>query len=199
MSIQKRTSEDRRTPLIVNTPAIGTMPLSTKASRLFKTLRGHKQGAKDVELQRLRVLRDRSQSDQAGAAGAFEPPQSRRVAERAGATSTTGKRKRGSMVQNAILIHEDGHAQSRPSHKLRKMESRHQVILLPHEENEPQEMDDEETSSEASIETEEDIDESVAEDMRKLEESFKGISQKYRLINRIGEGSIPIYTFQCSC
>jgi hypothetical protein len=39
-------------------------------------------------------------------------------------------------------------------------------------------------------EDEDDIDDSVAEDMKKLEESFKGISQKYRLINRIGEGSI---------
>ena len=38
-------------------------------------------------------------------------------------------------------------------------------------------------------EDEDDIDDSVAEDMKKLEESFKGISQKYRLINRIGEGS----------
>lgn len=37
-------------------------------------------------------------------------------------------------------------------------------------------------------EDEDDIDDSVAEDMKKLEESFKGISQKYRLINRIGEG-----------
>ena len=31
-------------------------------------------------------------------------------------------------------------------------------------------------------------DESVMEDMKKLEESFEGISRRYRLINRIGEG-----------
>ncbi|OAL20234.1 hypothetical protein AYO20_11523 [Fonsecaea nubica] len=36
---------------------------------------------------------------------------------------------------------------------------------------------------------EDDVDESVVDDMRRLEESFKGISQKYRLINRIGEGT----------
>lgn len=35
---------------------------------------------------------------------------------------------------------------------------------------------------------EEEIDESVKEDMRKLEETFTGISERYRLINRIGEG-----------
>jgi cell division control protein 7 len=39
-------------------------------------------------------------------------------------------------------------------------------------------------------EDEDDIDDSVIEDMRKLEESFKGISQKYKLINRIGEGIV---------
>lgn len=35
---------------------------------------------------------------------------------------------------------------------------------------------------------EEDIDESVKEDMRKLAETFTGISERFRLINRIGEG-----------
>lgn len=35
---------------------------------------------------------------------------------------------------------------------------------------------------------EDDIDESVKEDMRKLEDSFPGISDKFRLVNRIGEG-----------
>ncbi|KAI9871076.1 MAG: hypothetical protein M1830_003472 [Pleopsidium flavum] len=33
------------------------------------------------------------------------------------------------------------------------------------------------------------VDESVAEDMLKLEDTFKGISQRFRLINRIGEGA----------
>lgn len=35
---------------------------------------------------------------------------------------------------------------------------------------------------------EEEIDEGVAEDMQKFEESFKGITKRYRLLNRIGEG-----------
>ena len=42
--------------------------------------------------------------------------------------------------------------------------------------------------SECSEDSEDEVDDSVVEDMRRLEESFKGISQKYRLINRIGEG-----------
>lgn len=48
----------------------------------------------------------------------------------------------------------------------------------------------EEESCDEYDEAEDDIDDSVAEDMKRLEESFRGISQKYRLINRIGEGTI---------
>lgn len=47
---------------------------------------------------------------------------------------------------------------------------------------------DGEDEEEDDDEDEEEVDESVLEDMRKLEESFEGISQKYRMINRIGEG-----------
>ncbi|KKY15030.1 putative cell cycle protein kinase [Phaeomoniella chlamydospora] len=48
---------------------------------------------------------------------------------------------------------------------------------------------DDETDAEESEESEDEIDETVAEDMRRLEESFAGISKQYRLINRIGEGT----------
>lgn len=95
------------------------------------------------------------------------------------------------MGQNAIQIHDD--AQTRP-HKLRKMDPRRQVLHIPDKEDELQEIEDEDTTSEASVESEEDVEEGVAEDMRKLEESFKGISQKYRLINRIGEGRLTSNT-----
>jgi cell division control protein 7 len=36
--------------------------------------------------------------------------------------------------------------------------------------------------------SEEELEESVAEDMARFEDTFKGISDRYRLINRIGEG-----------
>lgn len=36
------------------------------------------------------------------------------------------------------------------------------------------------------------VDDSVKEDMRKLEESFPRIKRYYRLINRIGEGTVTI-------
>lgn len=37
----------------------------------------------------------------------------------------------------------------------------------------------------------EEVDEIVKEDMGKLEESFPGISGRFRLVNRIGEGTVP--------
>ncbi|KKA25745.1 Cell cycle protein kinase [Rasamsonia emersonii CBS 393.64] len=40
---------------------------------------------------------------------------------------------------------------------------------------------------------EEDVDESVKEDMRKLEETFPGISEQFRLVNRIGEAEDLLY------
>lgn len=42
---------------------------------------------------------------------------------------------------------------------------------------------------------EEEVEDTVIEDMRSLEESFRGFGRKYRLINRIGEGKQ--YTSQC--
>lgn len=35
---------------------------------------------------------------------------------------------------------------------------------------------------------EEDVDDTVREDMKKLEDTFPGISDRFRLVNRIGEG-----------
>ena len=37
---------------------------------------------------------------------------------------------------------------------------------------------------------EEEVDESVREDMTKLEDTFPGISDRFRLVNRIGEGTL---------
>jgi cell division control protein 7 len=36
---------------------------------------------------------------------------------------------------------------------------------------------------------EEEVDDSVREDMKKLEDTFPGISDRFRLVNRIGEGT----------
>ncbi|EXJ95710.1 CDC7 protein kinase [Capronia coronata CBS 617.96] len=98
-----------------------------------------------------------------------------------------GKRPRHDMGHpaTAIAIHEDEDVSLRETRRLDKSATKEMVP--PHSEEE----DSVEGScySEESEDSEDDIDESVVEDMRKLEENFKGISQRYRLINRIGEGT----------
>ena len=61
-------------------------------------------------------------------------------------------------------------------------------------EDDTEEMDEskgplEESGGTVSEEEDEDIDEAVLDDMEKFEQSFKNITQRYRLINRIGEGT----------
>ena len=44
---------------------------------------------------------------------------------------------------------------------------------------------------------EEEVDESVREDMVKLEDTFPGISDRFRLVNRIGEGTSHLHQRYC--
>ncbi|OCT47717.1 Cell cycle serine/threonine-protein kinase hsk1 [Cladophialophora carrionii] len=87
------------------------------------------------------------------------------------------------MAQTAIAIHED------PQYDLSTDQAETDMAQPDYsEEGESQGegVGDGDSLSESSDESEDEVDESVVEDMRRLEESFKGISQKYRLINRIG-------------
>lgn len=45
--------------------------------------------------------------------------------------------------------------------------------------------------SDYSEESEEEVDPAVQEDMEKFQATFKGIKERFRLINRIGEGELP--------
>jgi len=51
-----------------------------------------------------------------------------------------------------------------------------------------EEMDMDDNSEESD--SDEDVAESVKEDIRRFQETFKGINKRFRLINRIGEGKI---------
>ena len=84
------------------------------------------------------------------------------------------------MGHPAIAIHEDAQDTTLQSARLHKMAA--------HDIPDEQSMQDESMSDDTDSEDE--PDDSVMEDMRKLEESFAGISEKYRLINRIGEGTL---------
>lgn len=57
-------------------------------------------------------------------------------------------------------------------------------------ENEDMEAADSE-ASQGESDLEEKVDVSVREDMGKLEDTFPGISDRFRLVNRIGEGMLP--------
>jgi cell division control protein 7 len=52
---------------------------------------------------------------------------------------------------------------------------------------EENDVDDE--ASDSSSDGEAEVDPAVSEDMAKFEESFKGITKRFKLINRIGEGT----------
>lgn len=83
------------------------------------------------------------------------------------------------MAQRAFTIHEEPETEIEP-----------QVMTRPPIESRKRDQGqvDDETDSAESEGSDDEVDETVAEDMRRLEESFAGISKKYRLINRIGEG-----------
>lgn len=54
-------------------------------------------------------------------------------------------------------------------------------------------IEDQYYESDYSEESEEEIDPAVQEDMDKFQATFKGIKERFRLINRIGEGKHPSY------
>jgi hypothetical protein len=62
----------------------------------------------------------------------------------------------------------------------------------PVEEEEEEEIEDDDTYSESSEESDGAVDILVQEDMDKFQETFKGIKDRYRLINRIGEGKFSV-------
>jgi cell division control protein 7 len=46
--------------------------------------------------------------------------------------------------------------------------------------------------------SDEEVDDAVAEDMSRFEESFAGITKRFRLINRIGEGEFSTTALPCT-
>lgn len=91
-------------------------------------------------------------------------------------------RKRKDMGQAGVNIHEDITAWTQ------ELDSEH--VMSPIATNVPFSDVYGESEDDDSDDEEREIDETVADDMHKLEQDFKGISQKYRLINRIGEGML---------
>lgn len=57
----------------------------------------------------------------------------------------------------------------------------------------------EESGRTAADSSDEEIDDSVADDIVRFEESFEGINKRYRLINRVGEGKNAHYFHLDAC
>lgn len=98
----------------------------------------------------------------------------------AASATTLGKRHRystRSMSQNTITIHEDvPEVTTRPRRTNKMSGSIPQIDFFDQDSD--------------STESDEEVDETVLDDMHKLEENFAGISQRYRLVGRIGEGML---------
>lgn len=161
-----------------------TRKLAQKASGLLKGLRSKQ------SLRRNDKSREKKDGDKVDTHVPSAPehqldlPETRppKHATAASATTTTlGKRQRyntRSMSNNTITIHEDAPEATTRLRRSSKMPTPTSQIDLFDQDSDNSESDDE-------------VDDSVLEDMRKLEENFAGISQKYRLVNRIGEGIRP--------
>jgi hypothetical protein len=126
------------------------------------------------------VLTDPRGEDTSDEEDELEPPSSARHREKARWPAAAGKEPHNKMAQTAIAIHEDAQCDlSTDQPELDDMADWDGTAEF-----------DDESTSQSSEDSEDEIDESVVEDMRRLEQSFKGISEKYRLINRIGEGML---------
>lgn len=160
------------------------MRLAQKASGLLKGLRskqtrerradGQDKGqTKSSEKDRATVLKSQGKQKE----NLLFP---RRAADKV--IATTLSKRQTNMANTAIAIHEDApENMDRPPRTLRRMSAPRRPQRVPYEGSDLE-------SASGDSESEDEPDESVMEDMRKLEENFEGISQKYRLINRIGEG-----------
>lgn len=98
------------------------------------------------------------------------------------------------MAHGIKFAHDNGRHQADPFCKLTTIgDDKH--FQIAEDEQEEEEEAEELTDDNDDSESEDEVDESVMEDMQKLEENFRGISRKYRLINRIGEGDLELYHF----
>ena len=161
------------------------MGLTKKAGNLLKGLGRHKHARRitrrsldgDAELKSVEKARQPIQP---------EPHKKRLLASRAGAGVVRSKGK-VAMAQSEVLVRQNHDIQNRRTYHQPAMEPAQTIQLVEDDDNH----EEDEQSSDEYDESEDEVDDSVIEDMKRLEESFRGISQKYRLINRIGEGLFP--------
>ena len=164
------------------------MGLGKKASALFDGLRRHrKDGRSSRRSKEPEVKSTGGRKEEAQGVPQSEPRRLRLRSGRAGAVVSSGQIE--TMAQTAPSSQQNYEKPSHRANQYPAMAVPRPIQLLEDDGDHLEEQTDDGYEDE---EDEDDIDDSVAEDMKKLEESFKGISQQYRLINRIGEGDTEL-------
>jgi hypothetical protein len=160
------------------------MGLVKKASKLFEGVRRQRTELRRPRESKEEDLNVRSTGRIAKFATAQKLRGGKSAVQATAEDALLGTVEKEAMAQEVFSAHENDTQQIESSRKPRAMVDPQRIQIVE---------DEEEDQSEEGYETEseDEVDESVVEDMRKLEESFRGISRKYRLINRIGEGILP--------
>jgi hypothetical protein len=160
------------------------MGLVKKANTLFEGLRRHRNdGISSRRPKKLEVKSTVARKEEKPGVPATEQRRLRLPLGRASAIALS--KEADAMAQTAVLSQQNHDQTSHRAYHYSAMEVPRPIQLVEDDEDDPEEEEDFD-----EYEDGDDVDDSVAEDMKKLEESFKGISQKYRLINRIGEGKL---------
>ncbi|KAK5075158.1 Cell division control protein 7 [Lithohypha guttulata] len=182
--------------MAVGKPATRTGGYGQIVANLPNGRRGHKQSILQGVLRNAgRCLLERKKPDEEGELELSSTPTKARRDRQAPATAASVvpdtvypaahrsvKRTCFDMGYNDIAIHEDNSATESVSQRLQQPE--YQIMTEVDDNAQYSGADDDDDDG-----SEDEVDETVAEDMQKLEENFTGISEKYRLINRIGEGT----------
>jgi hypothetical protein len=162
------------------------MGLVKKASTLFEAIcRYRNDGKNSRRSKQSEVKRAAARKEKRTSVPASNPRRLRSEPRKSGTVAAT-------MAETAIFSRQYHDLASHGTCNPSAMEVPRPIQLVEDDDEEEEGEEDmvERDSYDEYEEEDDDIDDSVVEDMRKLEESFKGISQKYRLINRIGEGTI---------
>ena len=166
------------------------MGLVKKASKLFEGVRRHRNETRNPPQPGKEDLNVQFKGRIGQLVGAQKLLRRRSTAEAAEKASLGDKRK-AAPAQEMISMHGNCTYQITEFRKPRTMADAPRIQIVEDEEEEEEEED--QLGEDDEVESEDEVDESVVEDMRKLEESFRGISSKYRLINRIGEGDSSMH------
>ena len=163
------------------------MGLVKKASKLLKGVHRHKDERRSPPYSTEKTLHARS----TGRIGRFVGGQK---LQRHRSTLETSKDNPPEHITEAVMAQEVAHMHGHNTHQMENSRKPRTMADTPRIQISEDDEEKDQVEVDNEFESEDEVDESVIEEMHKLEESFRGISRRYRLINRIGEGdsdSVP--------